>query len=261
MNTRRLLSACAIVSVGCSSLSRGSLEKLPALSEPTVVESMLGSQRAEKLRLRFPEETDSAGCRSSREILDLFLATISSSHVTFSVTCLTAPKIVNASAVTGNRLFIWSGLFEFTRSKEELATILAHELSHLLAGHLKKDNLGEVLSDGFGFGKSQETRVAHSDEEDELGRLRSSNQTVTDREFEADAMGLMLLARAGFDPRTAVNVWRRILAGESSKAQAEFSKSHPGADQRLHRLEALLPRAIEEFQPTGVVFSQGGEHN
>ena len=143
-------------------------------------------------------------------------------------TLLVRSPEINAAA-DGRVLAITSGLFELTRSDDELALILGHELAHNMLGHLKKDpapkESGSLL-DAF-VRATIGTAVA---------------KTVTppysiENEKEADYVGLYLMARAGYNITAAEAFWRRL--NETTRAKA-VTATHPSGEDRLHALQGAI---------------------
>lgn len=156
----------------------------------------------------------------------------------------------NAFALPGGKIGVNSGLLEVARSPDQLAAVIAHEIAHVRADHgnerltqqlavqgglllvdlLAEDpgSLGhEVLRQALGIGA-------------ELGLLLPYSRT---HEREADLLGLELMARAGFDPRESLGLWRNMAAAGGGQP-LEFLSTHPTHDSRLEDLQAAMPAAL-----------------
>jgi hypothetical protein len=149
---------------------------------------------------------------------------------------------VNAWAKDG-AIYVTTGLLGFARTDEELALILGHEMAHLILGHLDKQNRnafwGALLGGLFGVGTAQagaqQAMLAHSQ----------------DFEREADYLGIILAARAGYDIREAPQVWRRMAALHPAAIHAAQGGSHPSTVERFVALEAAV-KEIEAKRAAGL---------
>jgi hypothetical protein len=143
-------------------------------------------------------------------------------------TLLVRTPEINAAA-DGRVLAITSGLFELTRSDDELALILGHELAHNLLGHLKGATVSEKPSGILDAFMRATIGVAVA-------------KTVTppysaENEKEADYAGLYLMARAGYDITAAESFWRRL--NETTRARS-VTTTHPSGEDRLHALQEAI---------------------
>lgn len=168
----------------------------------------------------------------------------------FSVVALDTPRVV---ALPGGRVAVTEGLLAQCRNEAEVAAVLAHELGHLLAGHgaerwqhaekSPRDASKPLTSE-------QRFRTAYGATFDAPGARHDSHQ-----ESEADSIGLLLLARAGYDPQTAVGVWAPPSDGKRPSSGAGNSIAHSTHPERASRLQEVLPQAVSIYkrnpQPRG----------
>jgi predicted Zn-dependent protease len=80
-----------------------------------------------------------------------------------------------------------------------------------------------------------------------------------DHEVEADQMGLLYMARAGYDPREAIPFWERMGKAAGSGQPPEFMSTHPSHGTRIQNLEAFMPRALQEYKQAGENIESWGE--
>lgn len=167
--------------------------------------------------------------------------------------------VKNAAATRGNHVFIWSGMLDFAASEDELATVLAHELSHVLAGHTDPDPNEEVKNiliqvgaAAVGIAISATTRDPYLGQNlgdlgsaltEQLGNGIFVNPYSQQMELEADEIGLMIMAKAHYDPQKALGFWSRMEQDPSAAADLQFFSTHPPAQARLEKLKAALPLA------------------
>ncbi|KRT69102.1 MAG: Peptidase family M48 [candidate division NC10 bacterium CSP1-5] len=166
------------------------------------------------------------------------------------------PKTANAFALPGGKVAVYTGMFPVAKTEGGLAAVMAHEVAHVLARHG-----GERLSHGllaqmgavavqagmagrdpgvvqgvmtaYGLGANVGVLLPY-------GRLQES---------EADRIGLVLMAQAGYDPREAVQLWQRM--GEQDRqAPPEFLSTHPSPRTRIQDLQGLMPNALTYYRPS-----------
>ncbi|MCO6431919.1 MAG: M48 family metallopeptidase [Deltaproteobacteria bacterium] len=220
----------------------------------TAQERALGEQAFRKITSQYPVLRDrEAKAEVARVVERLGRAAGSGSWRTV---LLNAPNIANAGATRGNYIFVWSGMLQAVRSEEELATVMAHEMGHILAQHTiatPDEQLNEVLS-----GLSGEAARRALLRQGSIGSVASIAQVLAQqafragfinpesqrKELEADIIGLHLMAEAGYDPRSALEFWRRgTLAG--GEGPLEFLSSHPSSQTRIENLREQMPMALE----------------
>lgn len=174
-----------------------------------------------------------------------------------------APGVKNAAATRGNHVFVWSGMLDATNSNGELATILAHEISHVLAGHTDPDPNEEIKKLLISLGAAAaEIAINYgtsgSGANINLGQLGGAvtqqigagvilNPYSRKLETEADTVGLMIMASAKYNPQEAINFWTRASNDPDFSSSAEFFSTHPLATKRLTNLQNALPVAMEFY--------------
>jgi predicted Zn-dependent protease len=169
--------------------------------------------------------------------------------------------VVNAAATRGNYVFVWTGMLRMAQSNGELATVLAHELGHLLANHTQPtatEEANEIMARASGEIAGQ--LVAIDPYYGPLAQLAAIAVTETIKaiavnpesqrlETEADHIGFFLMADAGFDPEEALNFWAKMSQSTQSGHPAlSFLSSHPDSEERLFALRALLPQALSRYK-------------
>ncbi|MEA1889035.1 MAG: M48 family metallopeptidase [Pseudomonadota bacterium] len=167
----------------------------------------------------------------------------------WSMQVIDDPKTVNAWSMAGGRMALYSGLIEKIQpTDDELAQVLAHEISHALAKHTAEKmsvamaaSLGTLAvavatdSRGAAMGASAAALVA----------VTLPNSRVAEK--EADQIGLELAARAGYDPRAAVTLWQKM-SKESGGSSYDFLSTHPSSGKRIEALDALVPRMMPYYE-------------
>ncbi len=159
-------------------------------------------------------------------------------------------KTPNAFALPGGKVGIHTGLFQITQNDAGLAAVLAHEITHVTANHagvrqqqqrgiaLGGALLGAVL--GEGASTNAATSLYNTGTKLAVALPHSRKQ-----ELEADRIGMIYMARAGYNPEEAVNFWKRFAAYNQRQGSQtpEFLRTHPIDQTRINALKASLPAA------------------
>jgi predicted Zn-dependent protease len=164
-------------------------------------------------------------------------------------------KTPNAFVLPGGKIFVNSGLFKYVRSDAELATVISHEVAHALRSHgiegaQRKQNaslVGALLQVGMGVA-GVDPSIAHTVTQAygygaTYGYIRPYSR---EKETEADVIGLMLMAKAGYDPRSALSFWKKF--ARQGQRVPEFFSTHPSTSHRIANLERLMPKAVALYK-------------
>jgi len=157
----------------------------------------------------------------------------------------------NAYCLPGGKIVVYTGILPLTRNDAALATVLGHEVAHATAEHsaerIERERLTRVaaaiVAGGVAFTPAQYLRVVAL-----LGAAGSLPFTRS-QESEADHIGLVYMARAGYDPRQAVAFWQRMQRASKGKEPPEFLSDHPSDEHRIERVKEWLPEAEREYTP------------
>jgi predicted Zn-dependent protease len=162
---------------------------------------------------------------------------------------------LNAFCMPGGKIVFYSGLVtKLQLSDDEIAVVMGHEISHALREHSREQvsqalaaqtaiGLGAAML-GLGGGTADLANTAY-------GALVATKFSRVD-ENEADRMGLELSARAGYDPRAGVTLWKKMMALKQSGGQPpEFLSTHPADASRVQEMEALLPVVMPLYEAGG----------
>jgi predicted Zn-dependent protease len=156
------------------------------------------------------------------------------------------PKTVNAWCMPGGKMAVYTGILPVTEDDAGLAVVMGHEIAHAIARHgterMSTQGLGSV---GLAILASQyETAAQYQQELAVVSDLLVFKPWGRDNELEADHIGLMYMARAGYDPRTAPEFWKRMSALAGGQAPPEFLSTHPSDERRIAEIEKALPEAL-----------------
>jgi metalloendopeptidase OMA1, mitochondrial len=162
----------------------------------------------------------------------------------------------NAFALPGGKVGVHSGLFKIAQTDDELAVVMGHEVAHVTARHgAERISQGLLVAAG---GVALDAALKDKDSKERNLWLASYGVAATGfvilpysrlNESEADNIGIRYAARAGYDPRAAVNFWKRMKeASEGKSKPPEWLSTHPSDDTRIKNLEKLMPEAMKEYE-------------
>ena len=161
---------------------------------------------------------------------------------------------VNAFCMPGGKIVVYEGLLPVTQDEPSLAIVLGHEIAHAVAKHSaeqisKKYNQsqftqlgGAILSSAVGEGAAQVATAMAS-----IGLQFANAHYSRENESEADHMGLVFAAMAGYDPAVAVTFWQRMSAA-SGGGSTSYLSSHPSDAKRITDIQKWLPEAQQYYQ-------------
>ena len=163
---------------------------------------------------------------------------------------------INAFALPGGKVAVYTGLLPVARDDAGLAAVLGHEIAHVIARHGGERVSQELLVQAgltatmaaLSRGDPQTVRS--------VGSLLGAGAAVglilpwsREQESEADHLGLIWMAKAGYDPHAALDLWRRM--GEASRGRGEppeFVSTHPSHGTRIRQIEQWMPEAMQYYQ-------------
>jgi len=157
----------------------------------------------------------------------------------------------NAYCLPGGKIVVYTGILPVTRNDAALATVLGHEVAHATAEHaaerIEREHLtriaAAIVAGGVAFTPRQYLRVAA------LLGAADSLPFSRSQESEADHIGLVYMAKAGYQPRQAVAFWQRMKRASKGQEPPEFASDHPSDAHRIERIEKWLPEAERAYTP------------
>ncbi len=167
------------------------------------------------------------------------------------------PDTPNAFCLPGGKVGIYTGILPITRDELGLATVIGHEVAHAVARHGAERmsqgllaQLGGQIVNIATASKSPQTRAL-------INAAYGVGTTVgvmlpfsRSHELEADRLGQLYMARAGYDPRASIDFWKRFAAWaeKQGKRPPEFLSTHPVGETRIRQLQEFLPQAEAEYR-------------
>ena len=162
---------------------------------------------------------------------------------------------VNAFCMPGGKIVVYEGLLPITQNEASLAVVLGHEIAHAVANHSAEQmskqikqqyglQIGSAVAGALGMGQNTQS-IAQVVAQ--YGLQFRNLKYSRDHETEADRMGLIFAAMAGYDPNVAVAFWQRM-AASSGGGTAEFLSDHPSDETRINNIQSkFLPEALRYY--------------
>ena len=170
---------------------------------------------------------------------------------------LVSDPSVNAFAMPGGKVVIFTGLLPVTQTEEALAVVVGHEIAHIIAHHATERVSQQLALQGVGalgsavLGNSQRAQIGMA--VFGLGAQYGVMLPFSRRqEHEADEIGLIVMALAGYDPRAAVPFWTRMSEMGSGGNIPAFLSTHPTDAARIAHIEQIMPRVLQFYKGAGI---------
>ncbi len=167
-------------------------------------------------------------------------------------------KVPNAFCLPGGKVAVYSGLFTYTANDAELAAVVGHEAAHAVARHggerISQAQMQQIgasvldatvddatIKEAYGIGTNVGVMLPYSRK----------------HEYEADYLGLIFMAQAGYDPNAAISFWEKFGTISQTNFFEELFSTHPAGDNRIEELKKKLPEAMAQYQKASVRLGLG----
>jgi predicted Zn-dependent protease len=181
-------------------------------------------------------------------------------HFDWEFNVIDEPGVINAYCLPGGKIAVYTGLFPVSRDEAGLAMVMGHEVAHALMRHHGErlaDQMavattttvgGAILGAIIGGEDNRTTGAVAGAGLAIAGNMLLLNFSRT-QESEADRVGLILAAHAGYDPRAAVGLWQRMRAANSGSGRPpEFLSTHPAEETRIADIRRHMPEALQYYR-------------
>jgi len=163
-------------------------------------------------------------------------------------------KEANAWCMPGGKVVVYTGILPITKTEAGLAVVLGHEIAHAVAKHGNERMSQSLITQLGGMALSEAIKnkpqatqnifMAAFGVGTQLGVLLPYSRL---QESEADHLGLIFMAMAGYDPHEALNFWQRMMNAQKGNAPPEFLSDHPSDQSRIEKIQQEMPEAMKYY--------------
>ncbi|HMP91475.1 MAG TPA: M48 family metallopeptidase [Phnomibacter sp.] len=165
---------------------------------------------------------------------------------------------VNAWCMPGGKIVVYTGILPVAQTDDALAVIMGHEIAHAIAEHSKERVSAQLLQQGGALALGAATAGQAAQNQNAWLTAYGAATTLggilpfsRKQELEADKLGLIYAAYAGYNPQAAIGLWQRMAALNGGQRPPAFASTHPAEADRIKQLELLMPEAMEWYRKSG----------
>lgn len=253
-----LLSACSTVPIsGRKQLSLVSSGEMVSLGEQnykqTLGESKLSTNKVQVDRIK------RVGARIQKAVEQYMSTNGMASQIegfNWEFNLIEADTVVNAWCMPGGKVAFYTGILPICKDDNGVAVVMGHEIAHAIANH-SGERMSQAMAIEVGgqvgalllSGKAQQTQDAFRllyPIGAQVGVILPYSRS---HELEADKIGLIIIAMAGYNPETAVPFWERMAASSQGGRPPQFLSTHPAEKERIDKIKSALPEVMKYYKP------------
>lgn len=254
---KRVLLALAIAATvaACATTTSptGRTQRVGAVSQEQL--NQMGVQAFEQAKAKTPQSTNTTQTAYVRCVANAVTRQLPSQWQANWEVALFADNSANAFALPGGKIGVNTGIFAVARNQDQLAAVIAHEVGHVISRHHDErvtrqagaqtgvSLLGALIGSRYGSAAAQTTSQVAGIGAQTLILLPNNRE----QETEADIVGQQLMAKAGFNPAEAVNLWQNMIAANTSRAP-EWMSTHPNPENRISELRNRAAQLSTVYQ-------------
>lgn len=246
--------ATTVAACATATSPTGRTQRVGAVSQEQL--NQLGAEAFAQAKAGKPQSSDSRQNAYVRCVVSAITRELPAQAQPQWETAVFADSSPNAFALPGGKVGINTGIFTVAKNQDQLAAVIAHEIGHVISRHHDEritrqmgaqaglGILGALIGSQYGEGAAQATTQVGGAAAQGL-ILLPNNRT---QESEADVVGQELMARAGFNPQQAVNLWENMITASGSARAPEFLSTHPDPRSRLSELNSRAAGLATVYQ-------------
>ncbi|HSN18412.1 MAG TPA: M48 family metallopeptidase [Gammaproteobacteria bacterium] len=253
--TPLILILLAMLVVGCATSPTGR-RQLDLVSDQQAAQA--GDQSFQEIKKQTPVDNDPGDNEYAKCIVHALSVATGAPRGggNWTVTVFKDPKTVNAFALPGGHVSVYTGIFSVAKTPGELAAVLGHEMGHVQAGHGAERmsdqaatalgvDLAAILAGIDQSSATGQATMAALGAGAQVGVLLPFSRA---QESEADKLGTQYMAQAGFDPHQALDLWHNMMSMNQGGAPPAILSDHPADASRLQALQAQMPEDVQRYQ-------------
>lgn len=240
-----LLAVCGALS-GCRSVPI--TDRTQLLLTSSSYENELGAEAFTEYKQKLPRSNNARYNEALNRVGNSVRQVAPPNDFQWEFTVLESPT-ENAFCLPGGKVAVYSGLLKVMKNEAELAAVVAHEIGHAIARHggerMSWAQLQALGALGLAIGLENETANGVYGTGTELGVMLPFSRS---NEYEADRIGLVLMARAGYNPQAAIQFWTRFSRGKQASFLDTLTSTHPCDADRIAELQTHMPEAEADYR-------------
>jgi metalloendopeptidase OMA1, mitochondrial len=251
-NLRRPLALLVLVVgtfVSCETVPITGRSQINIISEPDEVK--MGAQAYQEVTGKAKVSGEPVANAQVKRVAQRIIAVSDKPDLPWEVKVIEEQQ-ANAFALPGGKIAVYTGILPITKDDAGLAAVIGHEVGHVLAHHSAERVSQQMIAQGLGGALAQGLGANPQLGQQVVGLAVQGLQLPWGRqqESEADHIGLILMAKAGYDPHAARDLWMRMAAAaQGASRPPEFLSTHPSEETRIKQIEGWMPEAMKYYKP------------
>jgi predicted Zn-dependent protease len=256
MMIKRIILVIALFGVSACVTTNEVTGRKQLITIPASEDIALGTNALNEVRRTAPVITQGAEVERIRRIGARIAAISHAPNMEWEFIIIDEP-VLNAWALPGGKIAVYTKMIEAFNTDAELAAVLGHEVAHAVLRHgaeqVSRGQIQSLIVLGLG------AAIGAATDDEQVGQIAVALGAVAAQgfvqlphsramELEADDIGTLYMARAGYDPRASIQVWQKMKAmKEGKQTPSPFFSTHPADDQRIARLQAKMDIYLAEY--------------
>lgn len=242
-----------ILIISCSHAPLTGRRRLLLISHET--ELKLGAETYAEVISKSKLSGDSTAVKRIRKIGERIARVSGVSDYQWEFNLIEADTVYNAFCLPGGKVAVYTGILELAQTDAQLATVMSHEIAHAIARH-GAERMSQLLVVQLGGIALEEALKTKGEKTIQLAQIAYGAGAgllyvlpySRAHESEADHIGLVLMAKAGYNPNAAIEFWERMQSEVGGSEPPQFLSTHPSSKKRIEDLKRWLPEAMRYYE-------------